>query len=832
MPAVEPQQAEEPPPAAPAPQIPPPPLDLDEEELWQAVGDIVLPSDDTVRLPEGCPKTSMHLQSYNVLHQAREEAIADKERKYSSGIARLRMEMEICRRGNGMVPRFYQEDCAEAFLLGVDTGLICATGLGKTEAFVLPLLADPTEKSKIVVVSTLNALQGDQAQRFNKYGITAAAVNGETYSDTLHKTCKAHLKCLQGSRERSHSSNPYFPRDDLQAPSLFSVDSLIGIVIDEVHCVLEWGKEFRRDFDDLEKTRSYMTRKPLFFCTATLTPGMLEQLLTKLAFPRCRRFLINLGNERHNITPVVCRMKGLRDFEALDFILDEALAEPPQPIVPTLIYADTREVVRSAWLYLVKKLPMDSPHRGEIEFLFSSRAEPVKTIVLAKFLRGIVKILVSTEAAGMGLDARVSRVVQFGTPRTLLELQQHAGRAGRDGNAAYSLLLVEPSVLQVVVRKKPRPVKGKGKAKSVAWKVKKEDTAPAPTPRRTLEEGRSIQNKNLPAVINVKEEPSEPVLSPQCKRKRLFEEIEDEDEPSPEDTPIPTLEDEPALDPSSQTDVGDQQVQYRKDVEQDMREYCMTEGCRRHITQRYFNSPASMQELTVPCCDNCLLKKGNSRENPLMLTDQESTIFNLIDRLDSRLVKGPKKTATVSLSGAMSSKSVPVSSTSVPLGSSSASLESSSVTLDSSPTESAVKIKRRTNERLKNIKTVLVALREEAWRKDYTGTMLMPVNLLPDDLLSTLASEAKVRTMNDIKQAVPSWIFAEELGPLALTRIEKADSAWLKVNDSVKKQRADARKAETARKKPAKDEEIQNGKKNLQKKGSSGGLTSQNRAPS
>ncbi|KAI0083383.1 P-loop containing nucleoside triphosphate hydrolase protein, partial [Irpex rosettiformis] len=324
-----------------------------------------------------------------------------------------------------MVPRFYQEDCAEAFLLGVDTGLICATGSGKTEAFVLPLLADPTEKSKIVVVSTLNALQGDQVRRFNKYGITAAAVNGETYSDTLHKD-------LESDRIRAILTSPEMIFKHHRFSQLMRnadwTKSLIGTVIDEAHCVLEWGKEFRRDFDDLEKTRSYMTRKPLFFCTATLTPGMLEQLLTKLAFPRCRRFLINLGNERHNITPIVCRMKGPRDFEALDFILDEALAEPPQPIVPTLIYADTREVVRSAWLYLVKKLPKDSPHRGEIEFLFSSRAEPVKTIVLTKFLRGIVKILVSTEAAGMGLDARVSRVVQFGTPRTLLELQQHAGR--------------------------------------------------------------------------------------------------------------------------------------------------------------------------------------------------------------------------------------------------------------------------------------------------------------------------------------------------------------------------------------------------------------------
>lgn len=139
-----------------------PPVSDDEEAMWNALEDLALPSEDDIELPVGCPDTPMHRHSYKVLQEARKEASEDKERKYSSQVTRLRMEAGISSCANGMVPRFYQEDCAEAFLLGVDTGLICATGSGKTEAFILALFVEAKQTSKIIVVSTLKSLQYDQ----------------------------------------------------------------------------------------------------------------------------------------------------------------------------------------------------------------------------------------------------------------------------------------------------------------------------------------------------------------------------------------------------------------------------------------------------------------------------------------------------------------------------------------------------------------------------------------------------------------------------------------------------------------------------------------------
>ncbi|KAI0687715.1 P-loop containing nucleoside triphosphate hydrolase protein, partial [Cytidiella melzeri] len=514
-------------------------------------------NESSVELPEGCPKTAGHIRSYQVLEEAREAASQDPELRYSSFVARTRMEAEIYRRAK-LIARFYQEDCAEAFLLGINTGLITATGSGKTEAFLLPLLADPEETSKILIISTLNALEVDQAKRFNKFAIAAEAVNGETYNDELHKR-------LESNRIRAIITSPEMvfkhPRFSQLMRSAKWTKNLIGTVIDEAHCMLEWGKEFRRDFDDVEKTCSYMSRKPILFCTATLTPSMLDDLLVKLGFPREKKFILNLGNERHNVTPVVCRLKSPKDFGALDHLLDEAFKDPPQPLIPTLIYS-------MIWLYLIRKLPFDSPYRDEIDFLMATRDDTVKTLVLEKFLRGFIKILAATESAGMGIDVPgMPRVYQFGIPCTLVEWQQHAGRACRSGEDAYAVLLVEPSLFQQAL-------------------------------------------------------------------------------------------------------VDGEDVQYRKKVEGGMRDFAITEECRREITIKHFNGH--------PPCE---------------------------------------------VSG---------------------------------------------------------FLRLSCWSHwaisvDCTDSMFPSTTLLPDAVITTLASQAKIKTMDDLRLALPGWIFAEDLGPLALATVSETD---------------------------------------------------------
>ncbi|KAJ7304699.1 hypothetical protein DFH08DRAFT_638747, partial [Mycena albidolilacea] len=92
---------------------------------------------------------------------------------------------EFLERNNGMVAHEWQIDMGEALLLGLDCSLIAGTGASKTMPFVMPLFVESDKI--IIIISPLNALEVDQASRFRKMGLSAVAVNGDTYSNEIHK---------------------------------------------------------------------------------------------------------------------------------------------------------------------------------------------------------------------------------------------------------------------------------------------------------------------------------------------------------------------------------------------------------------------------------------------------------------------------------------------------------------------------------------------------------------------------------------------------------------------------------------------------------------------
>ncbi|KAF8239912.1 hypothetical protein L208DRAFT_1022428, partial [Tricholoma matsutake] len=104
---------------------------------------------------------------------------------YQSAAMRLKLHMEFSKRNEGMVAYEWQIDVSEALLLGLDCSVIAGTGAGKTMPFVMPLFI---ESEKImIVISPLNALEEDQASQFKKMGLSAVAVNGDTYNNDVHK---------------------------------------------------------------------------------------------------------------------------------------------------------------------------------------------------------------------------------------------------------------------------------------------------------------------------------------------------------------------------------------------------------------------------------------------------------------------------------------------------------------------------------------------------------------------------------------------------------------------------------------------------------------------
>lgn len=170
------------------------------------------------------------------------------------------------------------------------------------------------------------------------------------------------------------------------------------IVIDEAHCISQWGESFRKKYAELGKLRSYVPDSvPFLVTSATLPPLMLDEVLQKLCFSMKRTFFVNLGNERLNITPVICRLHGAaKDLDTLNFTIDEA---QEQHLQRTVIFFKTRDLTYKGYKHLQTLLPPDKQDR--ITFLHSGRTNRARTKVLHDFRDGKTDILCATEAAGM-----------------------------------------------------------------------------------------------------------------------------------------------------------------------------------------------------------------------------------------------------------------------------------------------------------------------------------------------------------------------------------------------------------------------------------------------
>ncbi|KAF8888593.1 P-loop containing nucleoside triphosphate hydrolase protein [Infundibulicybe gibba] len=392
-------------------------------------------------------------RSTQVLEDARENAYL--HRKYNSAATRDMLVSEFGMRTNGMSPYSWQVDVAEALLLGLDCTVIAGTGAGKSMPFVMPLFVE--KKKIIIIISPLNSLEEDQAERFKKMGLSSVAVNGETYNG---KMCReigdgkyqvlltSPEMCLQHDGFRQLISSPLFAR------------RICSVVVDEAHCITQWGEKFRAEYSQLGTLRAFIpTTVPFLVTSATLTPQALAQVRLITHIAASSSYHLNLGVDRPNIAWSIRKMRGGKtDLASLDFLLlpkndVEADDERGYELISTMVFFDDINVAMSALQHLRKQLP---PERsGEIAIYHSRRTSRAKKRTMSRYADGNVRILLTTEAAGMGCDLpSVERVVQYMVPMSLSVWMQRGGRAGRHPSMlASAILLVQPSVFQKVAMK-------------------------------------------------------------------------------------------------------------------------------------------------------------------------------------------------------------------------------------------------------------------------------------------------------------------------------------------------------------------------------------------
>ena len=239
---------------------------------------------------------------------------------------------------------------------------------------------------------------------------------------------------------------------------------ILALIVDEAHCIVQWGGDFRPEYSVLSTVRALLPRSAsLQAFSATMPPLVLAQTHKSLLIDPTRSFILNLGNDRPNISWHVVHMTaGKTDLECLQMLIPDdvdSLTKLPK----TMVFFD--EILQSlkARRWLVERLPAALAERVKN---FNARMDALsKASVMNSFRRGMVDVLFATEAAGMvrrrssichahadqrwqGCDIPdIVRIVQYMAPGSLSIWTQRAGRAGRRADIqAVAILLIQPSV--------------------------------------------------------------------------------------------------------------------------------------------------------------------------------------------------------------------------------------------------------------------------------------------------------------------------------------------------------------------------------------------------
>lgn len=453
-----------------------------------------------------------------------------------------------------------QDDAIASVLEGHDTLAVMPTGSGKSAIYQV---AGVMLSGLTIVVSPLIALQKDQVDSLNSgRDILAGELNS-----TLNATEREELFETLGEAEQMFlflapeqlANDEVLDRLKALTPALF--------VVDEAHCISEWGHDFRPDYLKLGSAREALGRPVTLALTATAAGPVRDEIINALGMVEPRVFVRDF--DRPNIHLAV--QTFLDGADKLTTLLDYVGERPG----PGIIYAATRQDTEDIAAALVEQgITAQAYHAG----LKAKERE----VIQDAFMKNETTVIVATIAFGMGIDKPDIRyVVHYAISDSLDSYYQEIGRAGRDGEPAEAFLLYDPADL------------GLRRFQSGAGDLKAEDVRPilatimdadGPANPADIRDDLNLRDTELTRVIG-----------------RLDDVDAIEIAPSGDVTLVPT---DASVDEIAEAAAKAQERrrQYASSRIEMMRRYAETPSCRRELLLNYFGDPYA-----GPCgnCDRC-----------------------------------------------------------------------------------------------------------------------------------------------------------------------------------------------------------------------------------